>query len=500
MAATLRESEERFRAMADSSPLIIWIADTDGNTTFINATYASFFGVPKDEIVGGRWTMLLHPESGNYIHAFRLALQDRTLFDARAQVRHADGSWRWLRSIAKPRFGPDQEFLGMVGNSLDITDIVTAEAALRDAARQKDEFLAMLAHELRNPMAPIRNAAELLSRALPADSPLAPVLGMLRRQAQQLARLVDDLLDVSRITQGRIDLKRERMDMNTAVARALETIEPELTQRGHSLQIRSMAPRLWVDADPARMVQVLSNILSNAVKYTEPGGEIHVLSHVSGDDVVVSVADNGIGIAEDMLPKVFDLFVQSDRSLDRSQGGLGIGLSVVKRLVEMHGGRVAVTSGGPGTGTTFEVRLPRQAAPAESEEPTPVGGAARRSLLIIDDNADAAESLAMILNIEGHHADFVTQPRLALDRARLMRPDVILLDLGMPEMDGFEVAHRLRAMPELAKTTIVALTGYGRAEDRELSAAVGFDAHLVKPVDFAALSHVLQEATGREGK
>jgi PAS domain S-box-containing protein len=491
-SSALRESEERFRAMADSSPLMIWINDADAGVEFVNRTYCEFFGVTTDGIVGRDWQGLLHPESAGYVREFLAANRERVPFDHRAQVRHADGSWRWIRSYAKPRFGAHGEYLGMVGNSTDITDVVEAELAVREAARQKDEFLAMLAHELRNPMAPIRNAAELLSRTLPADSPLLPVSALLRRQASQLSRLVDDLLDVSRITQGRIELKLQRMDLNAAIAQALETVEPLIRERGHTLRSQTSTARLWIDADPERMVQALSNVLTNAAKYTDPGGQIRVIAHASATEAIVAVADSGIGIPEEMLPRVFDLFVQSDRALDRSQGGLGIGLSVVRRLVEMHGGTVGATSGGSGTGSTFEIRLPLRSSPTQSAAAAAPLAVPARRILIVDDNADAAESLAMLLNIEGHAAEFVTQPRLALARAPLLRPDVVLLDIGMPEMDGFEVAHRLRQMPELARSTIVAVTGYGQSGDRKLSAAAGFDAHLVKPVEYAALARVLE--------
>ena len=489
--AALRESEARFRSMADSSPLIIWLTDAQHRLEFANEAFTRFFGVTLDDLAESGWRRLVHPESRGFIEGLVAAHRERQPFDGRARVRHADGSWRWLRSYAAPRFGRDGEFLGMVGNSPEITDVVAAEAAVREAARQKDEFLAMLAHELRNPMAPIRNAAEILARALPSDSPLLPVSGLLRRQAAQLSRLVDDLLDVSRITQGRIDLKRRRIDLNAVIAQALETVEPLMREKSHTLRSQTPGDSLWVDADPERMVQALSNVLANAAKYTDRGGQVRVLAHAAGDEAVVTVADDGIGIAEEMLPRVFDLFVQSERALDRAQGGLGIGLSVVKRLVEMHGGRVSVTSGGPGTGSTFEIRLPRVAVAAPEAASQGASGSPTRRVLVVDDNRDAAESLALLLQLDGHVVEATFDPRRALELAPAFQPEVVLLDIGMPGMDGFEVAHRLRAAPELDGIVLVALTGYGRAEDRDMTAAAGFDAHLVKPVDLGALAQVL---------
>ena len=492
VSAALRESEARFRNMADHSPVMMWVTDEHGQCTYLNPLWYQFTGQSTAEALGLGWLDAIHAEDHDRTeHEFLDALKREASFRMEYRLRRFDGALRWVIDAASPRFDPSRRFVGYIGSVVDVTDRWEAEEALRQASRQKDEFLAMLAHELRNPMAPIRNAAELLSRTLPADSPLAPVSGMLRRQAQQLARLVDDLLDVSRITQGRIELRLERLDLNSAIGQALETVEPLLQERRHTLRIQTSALRLWVDADPERMVQVLSNILTNAVKYTEPGGQIHVLSHASADRAVVAIADSGIGISEEMLPRVFDLFVQSDRALDRSQGGLGIGLCVVKRLVEMHHGTVTATSGGLGTGSTFEIRLPLQASPAQDAASAAAPRAPSRRVLIVDDNADAAQSLAMVLSVEGHTADFVTQPRLAFERAMQMRPELVLLDIGMPDMDGFEVVHRLRAMPELAHTTIVAVTGYGRYEDRQMSAAAGFDAHLVKPVEFDALARVL---------
>ena len=359
------------------------------------------------------------------------------------------------------------------------------ERELHKADRRKDEFLAMLAHELRNPLAPIRNASELLARTLPADSQSQNVVGLVKRQVTHLTRLVDDLLDVSRITQGRIELQRGPIDLSTVINQALESVEPLMREKRHKVRVSSRFDDLYVDGDSARLVQCVGNILTNSAKYTDPDGEIHIESYQDGREAVICVTDNGVGIPQELLPQVFELFVQSDRTLDRSQGGLGIGLSVVQRLVEMHGGTVAARSPGPGLGSSFEIRLPLiDPPPKETAEVVP-GLVHAKRILIVDDNADAADSLALLLGLDGHTAHPVYGSMHALETFTKFDPDVILLDIGLPGMDGYEVARRIRARGSRAR--IVALTGYGQTDDQERSRAAGFDAHFVKPVDLQLL-------------
>jgi signal transduction histidine kinase/ActR/RegA family two-component response regulator len=360
--------------------------------------------------------------------------------------------------------------------------------ALLDANRRKDEFLAMLAHELRNPLAPIRNASEVLSRQI-ADPKLQQVVSMVRRQLTHLTRLVDDLLDMSRITEGRIELRRAAVDIAAIIAQARETVEPLMREKGHTLSVSAEPDLLHVNGDHARLVQSLANILTNAAKYTDPGGQIRLSCQRQDGEVAITVQDNGVGISAELLPRLFDLFVQGDRSLDRSQGGLGIGLSVVKRLIEMHAGHVSAFSKGPGEGSTFEIRLPLIETPAHLLPVKAPVKCPEKRILVVDDNEDAANSLACILELEGHHVDIVYTARDALARAQASCPDVILLDVGLPDMSGYEVARRLR--PQMLRTQIVALTGYGHAEDIRRATAAGFDAHVIKPVDFEKLSRVL---------
>ncbi|VTT98761.1 multi-sensor hybrid histidine kinase : Chemotaxis protein methyltransferase CheR OS=Chondromyces apiculatus DSM 436 GN=CAP_7340 PE=4 SV=1: PAS_4: GAF_2: HisKA: HATPase_c: Response_reg [Gemmataceae bacterium] len=376
---------------------------------------------------------------------------------------------------------------------------VRAEA-LAEADRRKDEFLAMLAHELRNPLAPVRNAVQVL-RATRADDPaVVRHADLLTRQIGHMAHLVDDLLDVSRITRGKVDLRKVRVDLADLVAAAVETARPLIEARRHQLRVSLPAEPVLVEADPTRITQSLGNILTNAAKYTEDGGHIWVAAGRDGAEATVSVRDTGIGLSPEMLTRVFDLFTQESRTIDRSQGGLGIGLTLARRLVEMHGGTVRAASEGPGRGSEFTVRLPALPPGADRAdrgarpEPAPT---ANRRLLIVDDNIDSAESMAELLALFGHNVRTAHDGRAALTAARDLRPEVILLDIGLPGLDGYEVARRIRQNPELHSTTLIAMTGYGQDEDRRKTREAGFDHHLVKPVDVDELCRILRSPPAR---
>jgi signal transduction histidine kinase len=364
-----------------------------------------------------------------------------------------------------------------------------AEDALKSADRRKDEFLAMLAHELRNPLAPIRIASELLGRLLPADAKTHGIVDIIKRQGIHLTRLVDDLLDVSRITQGRIQLQREPLELGPIIAQAMESVAQLLRDKRHKVTVISCAEPVFVDGDGARLVQCVANLLTNAAKYTDPSGEIRVELRSEPAGAVIVVADNGVGIQTELLPRIFELFVQSERSLDRSEGGLGIGLSVVQRLIDMHGGQVRATSAGVGQGSTFEISLPTVAAPKPGRSEPCRPAPEPRRVLVVDDNVDAATSLAELLRMEGHQTEVVYSAKGALEAVANFSPDVVLLDIGLPDMDGYEVAKRIRAGGSAVR--LVALTGYGQAEDIRRTHSAGFDAHLVKPVDFVALERTV---------
>jgi signal transduction histidine kinase/CheY-like chemotaxis protein len=375
-----------------------------------------------------------------------------------------------------------------------------SEKELQEAAQRKDEFLAVLAHELRNPLAPLRNALEILLRADRAGvtDKDQELLAMMQRQLCYLVRLVDDLLEVSRITRGKLQLRKERVELTPIVESALETSRPLLEAAGHQLVVNLPPDPIKLQADPVRLAQVLANLLNNAAKYTDPGGRIGLTAERQGDEVVVQVRDNGIGIPGAMLPRIFDLFTQVDRLSGRAQGGLGIGLTVVRSLVQLHGGNVSAYSAGSGQGSEFTVRLPvapesRQSLQPErpSEDQAQARALPRGRILIVDDNRDAAESLGILLNIRGHEVRVVYDGAAALEAMFCFQPAVVLLDLGMPGMDGYQVARRLRQQPVLKEVTLIALTGWGQEEDCRRCREAGFDHHLIKPVGLDTLEALL---------
>jgi signal transduction histidine kinase len=358
---------------------------------------------------------------------------------------------------------------------------------VKEAQRQKDDFIAMLAHELRNPIAAIQYANELSRITPPAEYQSNEII---ERQVQNLTRLIDDLLDVSRITRDKIELRREHVDGRTILQRAVTTTEPLIHSRKHSLIVEPPAEPLPIFVDPTRAEQILVNLLSNAAKYTPEGGQITVRALAADGSAVFKVKDTGLGIPHAMLHRVFELFTQLNPSLDRSQGGLGIGLTVVRKLAELHGGSVSATSEGPGRGSEFTVRLPLVEAPtpAATRERKPGSAMPPQKILVVDDNHDTARSLALLLRSNGHTVEVAHDGYAALETARSFEPDVILLDLGLPGIDGFKVAQQLRSEDRFQNTRLIALSGYGQAQDRQRSKEVGFDQHLVKPVDFANLT------------
>ncbi|HXG09974.1 MAG TPA: ATP-binding protein, partial [Gemmataceae bacterium] len=370
--------------------------------------------------------------------------------------------------------------------------------ALAEADRRKDEFLALLSHELRNPLAPIRNALQIMRLHGPLDPTLEKARDIIERQVRHLSRLVDDLLDVSRITRGKITLRKERLDLSAVARLAIEIARPLIDKRQHQLIVTTATEPLWVEADPVRLEQIISNLLNNAAKYTDPGGRVWLTTERADDWAVLRVRDTGIGIPQEIQAHIFDLFIQADRSLDRSQGGLGIGLTLVRRLVEMHGGTIEAFSPGPGQGSEFIVRLPLAVPRVEetgSAGAPPLRGAGRaaappRRVLVVDDNRDGADSLAMLLRFWKHQVAVVYDGPSALESVQTEQPDVVLLDIGLPGMDGYEVARHLRQQLE-HQPVLVALTGYGQDEDRRRSREAGFDYHLTKPVDPDALQEVL---------
>ena len=412
-------------------------------------------------------------------------------------IRGADGGYRSFLTRVEPVKDEQGAVVRWFGTNTDIEAQKQAEEDLREANRHKDEFLAMLAHELRNPLSPIRNAVHLLRFTDSKDPTLVGAREMIDRQVTHLVRLVDDLMDVSRITRGKIDLRKETFELDQVVESALESARPFIDARHHRLEVKLPSEPLVVEADATRLSQVILNLLNNSAKYTEEGGQIWLEVEKQEGTAVVRVRDNGMGIAPELLPKVFDLFTQAERTMDRAQGGLGIGLTIVRRLIEMQGGTVEARSEGPGQGSEFIIRLPL------AESPSPIIPLSRNSapapdhqgglrVLVIDDHEDSAESLSILLRHLGHEVRTAHDSEAALALARGFHPRVVFCDLGLPVMDGYEVARQLRRFPETRDALLVALTGYGQEEDKQQSRNAGFHLHLVKPVGPEMLQELLE--------
>jgi PAS domain S-box-containing protein len=494
----LRRSEAWFRTLAEASPALIWRLDPAGEFNYVNPPYLEYFGRHEDEVLDRGWFPLLHPDdAGAYMASVDAAQRERRRLQAAVRVRHRHGDWRWIESYALPLFSDGGEYLGHIGTSLDITERKQVEEALSEADSRKDEFLAMLAHELRGPLAPIRNSIEIMRRTAAPET--ESVVKTLDRQVNHLVRLVDDLLDVGRISRGRIELRRERLDIRSVVQHAVEAVAPLCDDLDQTLTVDLPTDPAFVDGDPARLAQVLGNLLSNASKFTPRGGRLSIAVNPQSSSpahVVIRVCDTGIGIAPEQFARIFDLFMQIDTSLERVGGGLGIGLTLVRTLVGMHGGTVEVRSEGVGRGSEFFVRLPRLDplyAPAKPHFGDVTTAHAPRRVLVVDDNRDSADSLCALLRLGGHEAVAAYDGLEAVDAAAAFRPEVILLDIGLPKLNGFEVARRIRQREGDACPVLVALTGWGQDSDRKASREAGFDAHLVKPVDDATLARLLAD-------
>jgi signal transduction histidine kinase len=378
----------------------------------------------------------------------------------------------------------------------EIIERRAAEAGLQEASQRKDEFLAMLSHELRNPLAPIRNALEVIRRIAPPDPKFTWAGDVMDRQVRQLTRLVEELLDVARISQGKVSLNKEPVDLNAVIAQSIETTQPFIEQRRHNLQVRLPDTPVWLQGDFARLSQVVANLLHNAGKYSEENGVIQLDLTVTHGEAIIRVRDNGIGIDAALLPRIFDLFAQGQRSLDRSQGGLGVGLTLARRLVELHGGRIEADSEGTGKGTEFRVFIPCISVVREDGEAVEDAAASAVPgcrILIVDDNHDAADSVARYLELEGHEVKTVGDGTLALASLPVFAPQVVVLDIGLPGLSGYEVARRIRAMPAMRAVLLIALTGYGQKEDQQRAIEAGFDRHFVKPTDPSAIAVLIAE-------
>ncbi len=498
------EREERLATLANAMPQLVWIGRSDGTLEYVNRRLCDYTGRAEAAVKDPEtWAQIIHPQ--DYVQsmaAWRQAMLAGQPYTLEQRLRGHDGSYRWFLVRGQPEHDAAGRVVRWYGTSTDIDEakqlqgnLVAAEAALRDADRRKDLFLATLSHELRSPLAPIRNAAQILGTAAVGPQRLQWAQTVIQRQVKHIAWLLDDLLDVARITQGKLELKTAAVALTSVVDAAVETARPQIDDKKQQLTVNlpSVAPVLY--ADPLRLAQVVSNLLTNAAKYTDPGGHIELSGQVEGGTLHLTVKDDGIGMAPESIERIFDMFSQVDGSSVRSDGGLGIGLALVKGLVELHGGAAEARSAGLGKGSEFTIHLPL-APPApncmSSEQLAAAPRAARgRRVLIADDNMDAADSLALLVEIGGHEVRVAHGGRAALALAQAFRPDVVLLDIGMPDMTGYEVASALRGEPWGTHIQLVALTGWGQEGDRRRSTAAGFDRHLTKPIDTDELIAVL---------
>ncbi|WP_166894108.1 ATP-binding protein [Massilia sp. CCM 8734] len=496
------DSAERLSEGMNAARMVVWDWHIDTREMVFSENAELVLGKREADI--DTLTGSIHPDDAQRMHAARVrAIADRSGYQEIVRFRRPDdGRMLWLDIRGKVRCDADGKPFAVRGVTLDISERMRAEEDLRDAHRRKDEFLAMLSHELRNPLAPISSAAQLLKHVRLDDARLRATSDIIIRQTAHITGLVDDLIDVSRVTRGLISTDRQPHDMKRMIGDAVEQVRPLIEARRHRLAVMQPAQPAYVMGDHKRLVQVLTNLLNNAAKYTPDGGNIVLTLALAGAHVEISVRDDGIGMGADLLPRVFELFTQGERSADRAQGGLGVGLAVVRSLVELHGGQVDAASAGAGKGSELTVRLPLLAGHAPPDAPLAArAGLPQRPLrvLVVDDNPDAALMLSMLLEASGYDVLTENGSHAGLASAARHQPDVCILDIGLPEMDGYQLARAIRALDGLRGATLIAVTGYGQEQDRRLALAAGFDHHLVKPVDSAELAALLLARAARPG-
>jgi PAS domain S-box-containing protein len=524
----LRAAEARLRLQLEHTPAALAIVDREMRYLHVSRRWLTDYGLGEADIIGHSHFETFPELPERWKEVYRRCLAGATEKSDEDSFVRTDGSVDWVRWEVVPWRDSDGQICGLFLFTEVITERKEAEQALRDsyeeakaakaeaeaaraeaeaASRMKDEFLALLGHELRNPLAPILTALQLMK--IRDNEASIRERTIIERQVQHLVCLVDDLLDVSRITRGNIELKRAPVEISQIVTQAIEMASPLLEQRSHNLRVCVPRRGLRLEADDVRMAQAIANLLTNAAKYTEPGGQILITAAGENDEIVVRVRDSGSGLAPEMLPHIFNMFVQGDRTLDRSQGGLGIGLTIVRSLVELHGGTVSAYSGGLGKGAEFVIRMPSlpqqlldlpvHAPEAALRDETSRARSRGKRVLVVDDNTDAAETLADILHELGHVTSVAHDGPTALAQATMFKPHVALLDIGLPVMDGYELARRLREKPELRRLRLFAITGYGQESDRERSRAAGFHEHLVKPVDLTQLQDLIEKSPRSTG-
>lgn len=499
-----KASETQFQLMADMLPILAWYADPDGSVPWRNQRWYDYTGLQPGEPVQRRdW---LDPEEAPRVLAkWDKALAKGEPWEDTFRMRRADGTYRWFLSRAVPMRDRSGRIVRWFGSNVDINHQKSLEENTAAASRAKDEFLAMLGHELRNPLAPILTALDLMKLSIPHTAERERTV--IERQVKHLVRLVDDLLDISRITQGKIELKRERVELAEVVGRGVELASPLLERKEHALTVEVAEQGMMIEGDPTRLSQVIANVLNNSAKYTEPGGTISIRALRIDDRFSLRIKDSGIGISPTMLRRVFELFSQEQQTVDRAQGGLGLGLAIARSIVQMHRGTISAYSEGLGRGSEFIIELPaarRHSRQLTAPLPEPLADAAGKRgqrILVVDDNADATELLAELLRKLGHEVEVALDGPSALATVQSFVPDVAVLDIGLPVMDGYELLTQMKTKLEPCATRFIAVTGYGQADDKRRSEQAGFHLHLVKPISVKQVQNaILQVMAARDAE
>ncbi len=480
--AALLDGERRYRRLADAMPPIVFMAGPDGRVNYANSRWFEYTGMEPGMPMKHIGRRFIHPEDlRKTVSTWKRCIESGTPYEMDYRLKDRSGQYRWHLVRAVPDRDDSGAIVTWIGTATDID-------AQKHADKRKDEFLAMLAHELRNPLAPIISGVQVMQRLGTNDPDVRAAYAAIERQAYHLTRIVDDLLDVSRAAHGKVTLRKAPVQASEVVARALESTRGLFDERRHHLEVLLPEQPIWIDGDEVRLTQIVANLLNNAAKFTPEGGRIALKVKEDAGSVEIVVSDSGIGITRDMLRHIFEPFAQADHAVDRVTTGLGIGLNLVKTLASLHGGSVTAESDGLGRGSSFTVRLPTIVHAVTPAAPEPQAEAAAKArVLLVDDNADASLTLAMLLRLEGHEVAVAHDGPGALRLAPQFRPDVVLLDIGLPGMDGYEIGRRLRSEPSTADVVMIAVTGYSHAEARTRSKEVGFDQHVVKPVDPGAL-------------
>ena len=500
----IRASELRWRSLTEAIPNLVWTALPTGQCDWLSSQWRRFTGIPEDMLLIDQWLQtVIHPDDREATRElWESACNDQRDYDLEYRIRRFDGEYRWFKTRGVPTRDESGQITYWVGSCTDIEDVKRLEKVLREADQRKDEFLATLSHELRNPLAPIRNTVELFRHGQPSAADTKAALEMMDRQLKHIVRLIDDLMDISRITRGKFQLKLQQVDLSTVIRSAVEETRHMYEKLGHTLTVQIPESPVILNADPIRLAQIISNILSNAAKYTEPDGTVNLTATHDENTVIISIKDSGIGIAPENLPEIFEMFSQVAPAIDRTQGGLGIGLSLVQGLVQMHKGTIEARSEGLGRGSEFIVRLPTdekflqpEATETETSNMDQFKSDRPCRVLVVDDNKDSAISLGMMLKFLGYETKTAHDGLEAIDATNAFLPDVVLLDIGLPKMNGYEVARVIRREHGNDKPILVAVTGWGQEDDKKLATEAGFNHHLTKPAELDTLMKLLKDVS-----